>query len=205
MKNGYGTVSWNGKRWLIHRAIWTETCSPIPAGLTIDHLCRNKVCVNVRHMEVVTLAENSRRAGGLEKSHANARTRTHCKRGHEYTPENTHLYRGSRSCKRCDRTKWREWAVRNGLRRHEPGFAPAPCGTRAGYMRHRRNGEDCTSCREAHAAYNRRRRGTERTLAPCGTPARYERHRKARDPRCEPCWQAHADAERARRARARVA
>jgi hypothetical protein len=61
MKNGYGTVSWNGKRWLIHRAIWTETCSPIPAGLTIDHLCRNKVCVNVRHMEVVTLAENSRR------------------------------------------------------------------------------------------------------------------------------------------------
>jgi hypothetical protein len=60
---GYGTVGvGNKKTALVHRVVYQATVGDIPADLTIDHLCRNKTCVNVEHMDVVTRAENSRRA-----------------------------------------------------------------------------------------------------------------------------------------------
>lgn len=70
---------------------------PIPSGLTIDHLCRNKLCVNTEHMEVVTRAENSRRALAAQ---------THCKHGHPLSGGNLrlkirrdgHTYRVCRAC-----------------------------------------------------------------------------------------------------------
>ena len=151
MKNGYGTVSWNGRRWLVHRAVWTETNGQIPDGLTIDHLCRNRACVNVAHMEVVTPGENARRGGGLEKAHASYRARTHCPQGHEYTPENTMLNNGARACRECGRQRWRAWRDRA---RPKKGPRPlAACPSRAAYVRHVKNGEDCASCRAANAAY----------------------------------------------------
>lgn len=61
-----------------HRLAYELLVGPIPAGLTIDHLCRVKICVNPAHMELVTPGENIRRA----------RQQTHCPQGHEYTPEN---------------------------------------------------------------------------------------------------------------------
>jgi hypothetical protein len=57
-RSGYGQVTWNQRRWLLHRAMWTALRGPIPADLTIDHLCRERLCVNVEHMEVVTMTEN---------------------------------------------------------------------------------------------------------------------------------------------------
>lgn len=45
-----------------HRWIWQETVGPIPDGMELDHLCRNTICVNVKHLEVVTPGENKRRA-----------------------------------------------------------------------------------------------------------------------------------------------
>lgn len=64
--------------------------------LVIDHLCSNTVCVNPRHLEAVTQLENVRR--GAAKI-------THCKRGHEYTPENTRYQKryNGRLCKTCQR------------------------------------------------------------------------------------------------------
>jgi hypothetical protein len=156
MPNGYGMASVGGKRGLVHRLVWQLANGPIPEPLTIDHLCRTRACVNVAHMEVVTIQENIRRAGAFVAASAARRSRTHCKNGHEFTPENTRMYRGARSCKQCERTNWRAYAVRRGLRRPAPGRLPSPngCGTRAAYVRHRAAGEDCAECRAANAAYN---------------------------------------------------
>jgi len=62
-KNGYGRqADGKGNVGYAHRRAWEAVNGPIPAGLTIDHLCFNRACVNVAHMEVVTRAENTRRA-----------------------------------------------------------------------------------------------------------------------------------------------
>lgn len=59
---GYGSVTNGlGSSALAHRVAYEALVGPIPAGLTIDHLCRNKVCLNAAHMEPVTREENSRR------------------------------------------------------------------------------------------------------------------------------------------------
>ena len=60
---GYGSVGvGNGRTALAHRVAYQQTVGPIPDGMTIDHVCENKVCVNPDHLEVVTRAENTRRA-----------------------------------------------------------------------------------------------------------------------------------------------
>lgn len=81
-QNGYGILG-RGKRGAgniaAHRAVYELLVGPIPDGLVFDHLCRNHVCVNPDHGEIVTLEENIRRGFGLSVLHAK---RTHCKHGH---------------------------------------------------------------------------------------------------------------------------
>lgn len=80
-----------------HRHAYELLIATIPAGLTIDHLCRMPSCVNPAHMEVVTRSENNRRRRGYN-------TKTHCRNGHEFTPENTrHDRRGFQVCRACHR------------------------------------------------------------------------------------------------------
>ena len=78
-----------------HRYSWELVHGDIPSGLTLDHLCRNRGCVNPAHLEPVTKGENNRRNPNWP---GNA---THCPSGHEYSTENTRLYRGSRYCRTC--------------------------------------------------------------------------------------------------------
>lgn len=63
--HGYSQIGWNesGKvhMRLGHRVAWEATHGPIPEGMTIDHLCRNKPCVNVAHLRLLTNSENGRR------------------------------------------------------------------------------------------------------------------------------------------------
>src|SRR5215471_9832391 len=60
-ENGYGLVHHDWRRLRAHRAMYELLVGPIPAELTIDHLCRNRRCVNPAHMEPVTRAENVKR------------------------------------------------------------------------------------------------------------------------------------------------
>lgn len=60
---GYGRFDANGTRYLAHRYAYELLRGPIPHGMQLDHLCRNTMCVNPDHVEVVTEAEHGRRSG----------------------------------------------------------------------------------------------------------------------------------------------
>lgn len=103
-KTGYGTIGADRTGWtlLAHRVAYEFVIGPIPEGLTLDHLCRVRLCVNPAHLEPVTLAENKRRGESLPAKNAR---KTQCESGHPYTPQNTYIHpvKGWRRCRTCDR------------------------------------------------------------------------------------------------------
>lgn len=88
------------KNFLVHRLVYAAIFGEIPKGLVIDHLCRNTCCCNPFHLEPVTYQENFLRG---ESPFVKFAQQTHCKWGHEYTPENTRYRKGrfARICKMC--------------------------------------------------------------------------------------------------------
>jgi hypothetical protein len=60
-RGGYGHMSVDGRMQLVHRLAWEVVAGPIEPGLEIDHLCRNRQCLNPAHLEPVTKEENVRR------------------------------------------------------------------------------------------------------------------------------------------------
>jgi len=97
--SGDGKMSIAGRTRRGHRVAYEIVKGPIPDGLTIDHLCRNRRCINPEHLEAVTNRENVLRGEGL--SAQNAR-KTHCPQSHQYTYANTAIdRRGKRYCRTC--------------------------------------------------------------------------------------------------------
>jgi len=103
--DGYGIFWVNGKSVRVHRYTYEAlTDTVIPDELPIDHLCRNRACINPQHMEPVTPRENVIRGILSQVNHEKAQSRTHCSNGHAYTPENTHIRPdGTRRCRQCKR------------------------------------------------------------------------------------------------------
>ena len=99
----YGQFWFDGKLVLAHRFAYELEVGPIPDGIDTDHLCRNRLCVRPDHLEPVTRAENKRR--GLQGVPV-----THCKRGHEFTPESTYVQpkSGCRACHVCKKERDRK-------------------------------------------------------------------------------------------------
>ena len=101
-EKGYGFFAVNQKVQIAHRVAYEMFKGPIPEGLTIDHLCRNRRCVNPDHLEAVSIRTNTLR--GEAVSAKNLR-KTHCIRGHPLSGDNVYRdpKRGVRNCRECRR------------------------------------------------------------------------------------------------------
>ena len=98
----YGVI---GQRYA-HRFAYELLVGPIPRDLEIDHLCRNRLCVNPDHLEPVTHRENILRGISLPARRAR---QNHCKNGHAFTTENTYFRdNGNRTCRTCHCAKQRD-------------------------------------------------------------------------------------------------
>jgi hypothetical protein len=89
--DGYGQLTYRHKHYRAHRFFFEYFTNTSLGTNHLDHLCRNRACINPNHLEPVTLQENLRR--GLRYN------KTHCINGHEFTVENT--YRTKTNCRQC--------------------------------------------------------------------------------------------------------
>lgn len=111
--SGYSVVDVRGTSKAAHRAMYELMVGPIAHGLDLDHLCHtsdchlgkdcpHRRCINPAHLEPVTERTNVLRGNGVAAVNA---SKTHCKRGHEFTPENTYVWskpsRPYRACRKC--------------------------------------------------------------------------------------------------------
>lgn len=112
----------HGRRVLAHRFAYERLIGAIPEGLVLDHVrawgCTSAACVNPAHLEPVSVRENVARSSSVFGENMR---KTHCCRGHPFTPENTRYVRagrraGRRECRACDSRRSMEYQRRHGLR-----------------------------------------------------------------------------------------
>lgn len=103
---GYGQFWLSPRLRSSHRVAYEALVGPIPPGLQIDHLCRNRGCCNPDHLELVTQSENARRGIPGQRS-------VQCKNGHPWSEGNTYTCpRGKRHCRTCRRAYNTAWKRR---------------------------------------------------------------------------------------------
>ena len=95
LRSGYGLFWSNGQAVSAHRFAYEEQYGEIPLGLELDHLCRNKPCVNPNHLEPVTHAIN------MSRAYVKRNLTTYCKRGHPMEDAYIRKDNGKRQCQSC--------------------------------------------------------------------------------------------------------
>lgn len=110
--NGYGKIGKTG--YMVHRIAYELLKGEVPTNMCLDHLCKQRNCINPEHLEIVTLVENVMRG---ESQHAKNARKTHCKSGHEFTDENTYQRsdRLTRECKICRHEAFTRHSRERGL------------------------------------------------------------------------------------------
>lgn len=106
-KGGYGNFCVGAKQYKPHRISFVLAKGTIPLGLCLDHVCRNRSCVNPKHIRIVTRGRNA-----IENSTSPAAInakKTHCIRGHELTGENLQAQNGGRQCRACRNLTALQW------------------------------------------------------------------------------------------------
>ena len=96
--DGYGRFAMRSA----YRIAYEAVRGPVPVGLTLDHLCRNRECVNPDHLEPVTNRENILRGESPAAKHAR---QSHCLNGHSFDSANTYRWHGQRICRACNRER----------------------------------------------------------------------------------------------------
>lgn len=105
--NGYTKIGVQGKTKLVHRVAFEAEHGPIPDGLVIDHLCRQRACCNPEHLEPVTNRVNLLRGDTLTAREASM---TSCVAGHQFNKANTRFTaKGKRACRSCDASRARAY------------------------------------------------------------------------------------------------
>ena len=115
--SGYGVISVEGRQRPAHRVSYELIIGPIPDGLQLDHLCRNRACINPLHLEPVTLKENVLRGNGAPAQNGR---KEECKRGHPLEGSNVRWQNGARICRTCVREKTRRWKAAHKFRKQDP-------------------------------------------------------------------------------------
>lgn len=112
-KNGYGqhgSTKRAGSIKQAHRKVYTLLVGTIPDGMQLDHLCRNRICVNPNHLEPVSPRENLLRSPFTTASINSQKTR--CKWGHPFDLQNTRTHKsGKRECIKCKSIRSKSWAL----------------------------------------------------------------------------------------------
>ncbi len=104
---GYGHFWSDGRLQGAHRWVYEWVNGTIPEGLTVDHTCRRRDCVNPAHLEAVPSRENTMRGVGPTATHS---TQTHCIHGHELSGDNLIIRRsGHRGCRTCRRDEQKRY------------------------------------------------------------------------------------------------
>lgn len=100
--NGYGRLTYRRKQYSAHRIAFLLAVGDIPPGLNVLHRCDNPPCVRPDHLFLGTQADNMRDMAQKNRHWSKVKPKTHCIRGHEYTPKNTYYdNRHWRQCKIC--------------------------------------------------------------------------------------------------------
>lgn len=105
----YGRVYFEGKHRILHTVVFNAQCGLLSDNRELHHMCLNKACCNLAHIQVISPSEHMKLHYNGRKYHERARSRTHCKHNHEFTPENTYIRKdGHRACRMCHKIWKRE-------------------------------------------------------------------------------------------------